>query len=109
VKSLSIEVFWQLYRKLPEDVRELARKNYQLFMTNPDHPGLNFKSCTVLVISGLCASVMTIGLWDNATVTPSPGYGSARTRNTTACFNSSAPAAGADKRRNPSLVQAPIR
>jgi len=43
VKSLTRPAFWQLYRALPEDVRELARKNHRLFMANPDHPGLNFK------------------------------------------------------------------
>ncbi len=43
MKSLTLPKFWQLYRLLPEATRELARKNYRLFMTNPDHPGLNFK------------------------------------------------------------------
>lgn len=43
MKSLTRPRFWQLYRVLPEGIRELARRNYRLFMTNPDHPGLNFK------------------------------------------------------------------
>ena len=35
--------FWALYRTLPEGVRELADKNYQLLKSNPRHPSLHFK------------------------------------------------------------------
>ena len=35
--------FWAAYRALPDDVRQLARKAYRLFQTDPHHPGLNFK------------------------------------------------------------------
>ena len=35
--------FWQLYEKLPLEVRELADKNYQLLKENPRHPSLQLK------------------------------------------------------------------
>ncbi len=35
--------FWSLYRDLPEDVRELADKNFELLKTDPRHPSLRFK------------------------------------------------------------------
>lgn len=36
--------FLKAYRRLPNDVREQARKAYRLFRENPYHPSLNFKS-----------------------------------------------------------------
>jgi len=35
--------FWSLYRGLPEDVRELADKNFELLNGDPRHPSLRFK------------------------------------------------------------------
>ncbi len=35
--------FWAYYRELPEDVRELADKNFELLRANPRHPSLHFK------------------------------------------------------------------
>jgi hypothetical protein len=35
--------FWDRYRVLPEDVRNLADKNFQLLKENPKHPSLQFK------------------------------------------------------------------
>ena len=35
--------FWSGYRELPESVREIADRNFQLLSTNPDHPSLHFK------------------------------------------------------------------
>jgi hypothetical protein len=35
--------FWKLYRHLPPEARNLARKNYQLWREEPFHPSLNFK------------------------------------------------------------------
>ena len=35
--------FWHLYRNLPEDIRDLADKNYALLKTTPTHPSLRFK------------------------------------------------------------------
>ena len=35
--------FWEAYRRLPEQVRALADKNYALLKENPQHPSLQFK------------------------------------------------------------------
>lgn len=37
------EDFLVCFRHLPEEVRTLARKNYQLWKQNPLHPSLSFK------------------------------------------------------------------
>jgi len=43
VNSVATPRFWKLYRELPDEVRELADKNYRLWQANPFHPSLHFK------------------------------------------------------------------
>jgi hypothetical protein len=43
MKHLASPQFWQCYQALPQEVRELADKNYQLLKADPDHPSLHFK------------------------------------------------------------------
>ena len=35
--------FWKLYRKLPQNIREVAKKQYKLFETDAYHVSLHFK------------------------------------------------------------------
>lgn len=35
--------FWTAYQALPEDIRSLADKNFQLLKSNPRHPSLHLK------------------------------------------------------------------
>jgi hypothetical protein len=35
--------FWRAYHQLPEQVRALADKQFQLLKANPQHPSLHFK------------------------------------------------------------------
>jgi hypothetical protein len=35
--------FWECYKNLSADIKELADKNYQLLKENPNHPSLHFK------------------------------------------------------------------
>jgi hypothetical protein len=42
MKSQTVPLFWQLYRKLAKEIRQQAKKAYRLFRTNPAHPGLHF-------------------------------------------------------------------
>ena len=35
--------FWQRYRQLPNEIQELADKNFEILKTNPYHPSLHFK------------------------------------------------------------------
>jgi mRNA-degrading endonuclease RelE of RelBE toxin-antitoxin system len=35
--------FWELYKRLPSTVQELADKNFELLKTDPKHPSLHLK------------------------------------------------------------------
>jgi hypothetical protein len=43
VKSRLHEDFLVCFRALPDEVKELARKDYKLWAVNPHHPSLHFK------------------------------------------------------------------
>jgi hypothetical protein len=34
---------WQAYARLPQHIRDLADKNYDLLKADPKHPSLHFK------------------------------------------------------------------
>jgi hypothetical protein len=43
MRHFASPAFWQAYARLPEGVRALADKNYQLLKADPQHPSLHFK------------------------------------------------------------------
>jgi hypothetical protein len=43
VRSRATARFWKLYAALPARVQQLARKNYQLWQDDENHPSLGFK------------------------------------------------------------------
>jgi hypothetical protein len=43
MKHFASRAFWEVYEKLPEQVRALADKNYALLKSDPRHPSLQFK------------------------------------------------------------------
>lgn len=43
MQSRTTKEFWKLFQLLPESVQQQARKAYELFQHNPNHPSLNFK------------------------------------------------------------------
>lgn len=43
MKHFASPKFWECYQELPNTVRELADKNFQLLKSNPEHPSLYFK------------------------------------------------------------------
>jgi hypothetical protein len=43
MKAKADPEFWRRYNELPARVRELAQKNYALWLANPFHPSLQFK------------------------------------------------------------------
>jgi hypothetical protein len=43
MRHFASPAFWEAYRKLPENVRSVADKNFQLLKSNPQHPSLQFK------------------------------------------------------------------
>lgn len=44
MKHYASQKFWECYEKLPDSVRALADKNYELLKANPAHPSLHYKS-----------------------------------------------------------------
>ncbi len=43
MNHLTLPRFWRQYHMLPEAVRDLADKNYELLKADPYHPSLHFK------------------------------------------------------------------
>lgn len=43
MKHVTTPQFWELYRRLPANVRDLADKNFALLKADPQHPSLHFK------------------------------------------------------------------
>ena len=43
MKHFASPEFWALYENLPEAVRKIADKNYDLLKSNSRHPSLHFK------------------------------------------------------------------
>ena len=43
IPSRTSRKFWDCYRQLPGEIRELARKNYRLWAADAQHPALHFK------------------------------------------------------------------
>jgi hypothetical protein len=43
VNHFAIPAFWFHYRQLPEDIRNVADKNFELLRANPRHPSLRLK------------------------------------------------------------------
>jgi hypothetical protein len=43
VKSELTDDFRACFRRLPKSIKRQARKNYQIWKDNPQHPGLEFK------------------------------------------------------------------
>jgi hypothetical protein len=43
VRHLASRTFWNLFDGLPQEVQELARKQFRLLKENPAHPSLHFK------------------------------------------------------------------
>ena len=43
MKSVATKRFWDLFLALPEEVQNLAVKNYRLWQRDPRHPSLRFR------------------------------------------------------------------
>jgi hypothetical protein len=43
MKSSGTNEFWQLYRDLPEAIKEATRRTYRVWQENPRAPSLRFK------------------------------------------------------------------
>ena len=54
--------FWRAYHQLPEQVRALADKQFQLLKTNPHHPSLHFKQVGRFYSARVGAHYRTLGV-----------------------------------------------
>lgn len=43
MKHVATPSFWKCFRKLPKNIQDLARQNFELLKENPYHPSLHFK------------------------------------------------------------------
>ena len=43
MNHFTTSLFWGKYNTLPQDIKKLADKNFQLLKENPKHPSLHFK------------------------------------------------------------------
>lgn len=43
MRSVATRRFWNLFYALPDDIQELAVKNYKLWRQDPNHPSLHFR------------------------------------------------------------------
>jgi hypothetical protein len=47
VKHVASPDFWRHYNLLPEEIKQLANKNFNLLKTNPHHPSVRLKKVGV--------------------------------------------------------------
>jgi hypothetical protein len=43
LKHFATPQFWACYERLPDQIRQLADKNFELLKSDPRHPSLHFK------------------------------------------------------------------
>lgn len=43
MRSKTLPSFWKAYERLNKDIKEQARKSYEIWRRNPFHPSLHFK------------------------------------------------------------------
>lgn len=62
MKHLASPRFWKHYRSLPESVRNLADKNFELLKADPHHPSLHLKKVGELWSVRVGAHYRALGL-----------------------------------------------
>jgi hypothetical protein len=70
--SQTVPRFWELYRKLPREIRQAARDAYGKFSTNPAHPGLRFHRLAIaseLWSLRITRDFRAVGIVDGNTIT----------------------------------------
>ncbi|MDO8939424.1 MAG: hypothetical protein Q7U98_09700 [Methylicorpusculum sp.] len=62
MKHYTSSDFWELYWKLPVEIRELADKNYELLKENPRHPSIRLKRIEELWSARVGQNYRVIGI-----------------------------------------------
>ena len=60
--------FWRRYHRLPQEIRQLADKNFELLKANPYHPSLHFKKIGTLWSACVGSGYRALGLNEGDTV-----------------------------------------
>ena len=68
MKHLASPRFWRHYRELPEAVRRLADKSFELLKENPHYPSLHFKKIDQLWSVRVGAHYRALGLDSGDTI-----------------------------------------
>lgn len=62
MRHITTPQYWDLYHRLPVEIRKLADKNFELLKTNPHHRSLHFKKIGKLWSVRVGARYRALGL-----------------------------------------------
>jgi hypothetical protein len=68
MQSKAVASFWEAYRRLPAKIRKAARKQYALWLGDPNHPSVCFKKVGDYWSARVTGSYRAIGIADGDTV-----------------------------------------
>jgi hypothetical protein len=68
VKHRASPRFWRCYQNLPDAIRKLADKNFELLKADPHHPSLHFKKIGELWSVRVGAHYRALGLDQDDTI-----------------------------------------
>jgi len=68
MKSRAVASFWASYDRLPGEVREIADKQYRLWLENPSHPSIQFKKVGRYWSARITDDYRAVGVKDEDTI-----------------------------------------
>ncbi|HSD47682.1 MAG TPA: hypothetical protein VLB87_13735 [Pyrinomonadaceae bacterium] len=68
MKHLASPRFWRHYQSLPDAIRKLADKNFELLKADPHHPSLHFKKIGQLWSARVGVHYRALGLDNGDTI-----------------------------------------
>jgi hypothetical protein len=68
MKSRAVASFWASYDRLPGEVREIADKQYRLWLENPSHPSIQFKKVGRYWSARITYDYRAVGVKDEDTI-----------------------------------------
>jgi hypothetical protein len=68
MKSRVVADFWNDYNRLPREIQELARKQYKLWLDDPNHPSARFKKVGLYWSARVTDDYRAVGIRDGDTV-----------------------------------------
>ncbi len=68
MKSTAVPSFWEGFHRLPLKIQVAARKQYELWLQNPHHSSVRFKSVGDFWSARVTGSYRALGVMDGDTV-----------------------------------------